>query len=105
MYANLHTMMLGHETLMRTMSYGRLLERKGFRRSYMANASDAFSVGWGYASMLASGGIKYFIKSTCYNGSVGYPGHRGWHGSAGAAVPLGWSGRQKSALLLRWQLL
>jgi len=46
MYANLHTMMLGHETLMRTMSYGRLLEGKGFRRSYMANASDAFSVGW-----------------------------------------------------------
>ena len=36
MYANLHTMMLGHETLMRTLSYGRLLERKGFRRSYMA---------------------------------------------------------------------
>ncbi|MCI0540589.1 MAG: hypothetical protein L0Z50_35765, partial [Verrucomicrobiales bacterium] len=35
MYANLHTMMLGHETLMRTMSYGRLLEQKGFRRSYM----------------------------------------------------------------------
>jgi alpha-mannosidase len=74
MYANLHTMMLGHETLMRTMSYGRLLERKGFRRSYMANASDAFSVGWGYASMLASGGIKYFIKSTWYTGPSVTPG-------------------------------
>jgi alpha-mannosidase len=74
MYANLHTMMLGHEALMRTMSYAPVLEAQGFRRSYMANASDAFSVGWGYASMLASAGIKYFIKSTWYGGPSVTPG-------------------------------
>jgi len=74
MYANLHTMMLGHEALMRSMTYAQVLERKGFRRSYMANASDAFSVGWGYASMLASAGVKYFIKSTWYTGPSVTPG-------------------------------
>ncbi|MGH9661573.1 MAG: glycosyl hydrolase-related protein [Bryobacteraceae bacterium] len=74
MYANLHTMTLGHEQLMRTMAYGRVLENNGFRRSYMANASDAFSVGWGYASMLASAGIKYFIKGTWFTGPSVTPG-------------------------------
>ncbi|MCA1584929.1 MAG: hypothetical protein LC791_09215 [Acidobacteria bacterium] len=74
MYANLHTMMLGHEQLMRSMAYGRVLENNGFRRSYVASASDAFSVGWGYASMLASAGIKYFIKATSYTGPSVTPG-------------------------------
>ncbi len=74
MYANLHTLQLGHEELMRTMAYGRLLERKGFRRSFLASASDAFSVGWGYASMLASAGIKYFVKGTWFKGPSVTPG-------------------------------
>jgi alpha-mannosidase len=74
MYANLHTMMLGHEQLMRAMAYGRVLENLGFRRSYVASASDAFSVGWGYASMLASAGIKYFIKGTWFTGPSVTPG-------------------------------
>jgi len=55
--------------------------------------------------MLASGGIKYFIKSTWYTGPSGDPGIVDGMVEAGAVVPLGGSGRQKSALLLRWQLL
>ncbi len=74
MYANLHPMMLGHEQLMRSMAYGRVLENGGFRRSYVANASDTFSIGWGYASMLASAGIKYFIRTTSYTGPSVTPG-------------------------------
>jgi len=48
-YANLHTLALGHEQMMRMMAHGRVLETQGFRRSLVASASDAFSVGWGYA--------------------------------------------------------
>jgi hypothetical protein len=73
-YANLHTMAIGHEQLMRMMAYGRILETEGFRRSRVASASDAFSVGWGYASALASAGVKYFIKGTWYTGPSVRPG-------------------------------
>jgi hypothetical protein len=73
-YANLHTVAISHEQLMRMMSYARVLEADGFRRTPLASASDAFSVGWGYASALASAGIKYFIKGTWYTGPSVRPG-------------------------------
>ncbi len=73
-YANLHTMLISHEQLMRMMAYARVLENKGFRRSRVASASDAHSVGWGYASALASAGVKYFIKGTWFTGPSVRPG-------------------------------
>ena len=39
----------------------------GFRRSYVATHTDVPTVSWGYASALASAGIKYFLKGTWYN--------------------------------------
>jgi hypothetical protein len=66
-YANLHTLYLSHEQMMRMMTYSRTLEKNGFRHSYVATQSDVPTVGWGFASALASAGIKYFLKGTWYN--------------------------------------
>jgi hypothetical protein len=63
----------------------------------MANASDAFSVGWGYASMLASGGIKYFIKSTWYTGPSVTPGIV--DGMVEPAPLFRWAGEKKKKVL------
>lgn len=67
LHAHYHSMYLTNEQLMRSMSYARSLEEQGFRRSRVAVHSDVPTVGWGYASMLASAGVKYFLKGTWYN--------------------------------------
>ncbi|MCH5374895.1 MAG: hypothetical protein JJ992_13045, partial [Planctomycetes bacterium] len=66
-HAHHHSMYLTNEQLMRLMTYARDLEEQGFRRSRVAIHSDVPTVSWGYASMLASAGIKYFLKGTWYN--------------------------------------
>ena len=66
-YANLHSGYVSHEQMMRMLAYGRILEDKGFRRSVVASQTDVPTVGWGFASALASAGIKYFLKGTWYD--------------------------------------
>ena len=66
-HAHHHSMYLTNEQLMRLMSCSRDLEEQGFRRSRVAVHTDVPTVSWGYASMLASAGIKYFLKGTWYN--------------------------------------
>jgi len=65
--AHHHSMFLTNEQLMRLMSDATDLEKQGFRRSYVAVHSDVPTVSWGYASMMASAGVKYFLKGTWYN--------------------------------------
>ena len=66
-YAHLHSMYLTHEQLLRMMNCATELERQGFRRSYTALHADVPTVSWGYASALASAGVKYLLKGTWYN--------------------------------------
>ena len=67
LHAHHHSMYLTNEQLMRLMTCSRDLEEQGFRRSYVAVHSDVPTVSWGYASMMASAGVKYFLKGTWYN--------------------------------------
>lgn len=66
-YADLHSMYLTHEQLMRMMDYARDLERQGFRRSCVAVHADVPTVSWGYASAQAGAGVKYFLKGTWFD--------------------------------------
>lgn len=66
LYAHLHSMYLTHEQLLR-MNCAREWEQQGFRRSYTALHADVPTVSWGYASALASAGVKYLLKGTWYN--------------------------------------
>lgn len=66
-FAHLHSMYLTNEQLMRMMDCARALERQGFRRSDVAVHTDVPTVSWGYASVLASAGVKCFLKGTWFD--------------------------------------
>jgi hypothetical protein len=83
------------------MTYGWILENKGFRPSFVATQSDVATVGWGFASALASAGIKYFLKGTWYNSP--YSRDLSWVEPAPLFL-VGGAGRQKGAGLLSRQL-